>query len=158
MEETPDKEPSPMTSYEFQPDELTVQDAMIVLAIWIMGAEIKNDPSAKQHVLALARSSPLFTMEAYEQTEGRVNRFVNWAGSAAMDELFPQALRTLKRAYRRQALAWVAANAHSQQPSEENTAKVHHIGHALDFSGAEINAEIERCVASRTQTSEEHGL
>ena len=157
MEKKRDKDESQITTYEFQPEELTVQNAMIVLALRVLGAEIRQNPSAVKHILALARSSPFFTMEDYEQTETRINRLVNWAGSGAMDELFPQALRTLKSEYRRQALAWVAANAVSQQASDEKTAIVHHIGQDLGFTAAEINAEIERCVKSRTQTSEKHG-
>jgi hypothetical protein len=158
MEEQKDGAHQEFATYEFQTDELSVQDAMIVLAVRMMGEEIKHNPSAKQNVIALARSSPLFTMEDYEETEGRISRFVNWAGSAAMDELFPQALRTLKGDYRRQALAWATANAISQQASDEKIAFLHRIGQDLGFTAAEIKAEMERCIASRTQTTEEHGL
>jgi hypothetical protein len=138
------KDPPPFSSHEFQPDALSIQDALIVLAIRMTGEEISMNPSAKQQLVALARTSPLFALEDYETTEGRINRFVNWAGSPAMDELFPRALDILQGGQRRPALAWAAANALSQQRSDESIALLHHIGQALGFSAEEVEAQLEK--------------
>ena len=144
MAEKSGKNQAPFSSHEFQSDALSIQDALIVLAIRMTGEEISRNPSAKQQIVALARTSPLFAMEVYETTEGRINRFVNWAGSPAMDELFPQALDILNGDYRSQALAWAAANVLSQQRSDEGSAMLHHIAQALGFSAEEVEAQLEK--------------
>jgi hypothetical protein len=86
-------------------------------------------------------------MEDLGQTEGRINRFANWAGSSAMDELFPEALRKLKGEYRRHALTWTVTSALNQGPSDEGSAMLHHIGRALEFSADEVDSELEKARA-----------
>lgn len=144
MGKTPDKKKSCLSSYEFEAGSLSVQDALIILAIRIVGDEIRRSPSARQHILALARATPLFRMEDYAETEGRFNRFVNWAGTTTMDDLFIRALEKLRGAYRGEALAWSAINAVTQQPTEEMAAMLHHIGDALDFSASEVETMLSQ--------------
>ena len=122
---------------------MSVQDALIVLAIRLMGGDIRRNPSARRHIIALARATPLFLMEDYRQTQGRVDHFINWAGTTIMDDLFAHALDQLRGPYRLEALEWSAINAVIQQPSDEKTAIVHHIGEALGFSALEV----KECVA-----------
>ena len=133
-------------SYELEAGPMSVQDAMLILAIRIVVDEIRRSPPAQQHILALARAASLFRMEDYAHTKGRFNRFVNWAGTATMDNLFHQALEKLRGVYRHEALEWSAINAVTQQLTEEMTAMLHHIGGALGFSASEV----EKCL-SRAQ-------
>jgi hypothetical protein len=136
------KNQTTLSSYEFQAESMSVQDALIVLAIRLMGGDIRRNPSAQKHIVALARAMPLFLMEDYEQTQGRINRFVNWAGTTAMDDLFARALDKLRGAYRREALEWSAVNAVTQHPTDEMGAMLHHIGEALGFSSSEVEASL----------------
>jgi len=146
MGKTPDKEKTSLSSYEFEAGPLSVQDALMILAIRIVGDGIRRRPPAQQHILALARAASLFRMEDYAHTKGRFNRFVNWAGTATMDDLFSRALEKLRGVYRHEALEWSAINAVTQQLTEEMTAMLHHIGEALGFSASEV----EKCL-SRVQ-------
>ena len=138
MEDSAPKEGTPSPAYEFQAASMSVQDALIVLAIRLVGGDIRRNPSARQHIIALARATPLFLMEDYGQTQDRVNRFINWAGTTTMDDLFAHALDQLRCSHRREALEWSAANAVIQQPMDEKIAMLHHIGKALGFSASEV--------------------
>jgi hypothetical protein len=144
MENHIEDDQAPFSSYEFQPDAISIQDALIILSIRAVGGNLHHDPSLKQQILAQARKSPLFEMEDFEQTEGRLTRFANWAGSPAMETLFPEALRKLQGEYRRPALTWTVANALNQGLSDESQAILHHIGQALGFSADEVESELER--------------
>jgi hypothetical protein len=138
MTERARKKDTPLSSYEFQAASMSVQDALIVLAIRLMGRDIRRSPSSRQHIIALARATPLFLMEDYHRTRDRVNRFINWAGTTTMDDLFGHALGQLQGSYRREALEWAAINAVVQQATDEKVAMLHHIGKALGFSAAEV--------------------
>ena len=142
METNAHKGGSPLSTYEFQAASMSVQDALIVLAIRLMGGDIRRSPSARQHIIALARATPLFLMEDYYRTRDRVNRFINWAGTPTMDDLFTHALGQLQDSYRREALEWSAINAVVQQATDEKVALLHHIGKALGFSAAEVEERI----------------
>jgi hypothetical protein len=144
MENSSRNEKAPMSSYEFEGASLSVQDALIVLAIRLMGDAIRENPPARQHIIALARSTPLFSTEDYKSTEERINRFVNWAGMPVMDDLFAEALEVLRGPYRRDALAWVAVNAVAQQGDDEMNAMLHHIGKALGFSATEVETGLRQ--------------
>jgi hypothetical protein len=136
--------PPPPSSDERRREPLSVQDALIVLAVRLMGRDIRHNPSARQHIIALARAAPLFRAEDYGQTEGRINRFVNRAGTKVMDDLFAQALNRLRADYRREALAWSAVNAVTQQLTDEMGAMLHHIGSALGFTASEVEASLAK--------------
>jgi len=142
MEAPHHKDSTPLSSYEFQLGSLSIQDALIILAIRLVGGSIRRNPSAQQHIVALARAMPLFTMEDYEQTQGRINRFINWAGTDSMDDLYAKALEKVKGAYRDDALQWSAANAVTQQLTDERGAVLHHIGKALGFTASEVEASL----------------
>ena len=144
MGKTDAKENACLSSYEFEARSLSLQDALMILAIRIVGDEIRRSPSARQHILALARATPLFLVEDYAQTEKRFNGFVNWAGTTTMDDLFSRALEKLRGAYRREALDWSAINAVTQQPTEEMVAMLHHIGDALGFSASEVEKSLSQ--------------
>lgn len=144
MAERNNKVQTPLSSHEFQAEAMSVQDALIVLAIRLMGDTLRKNPPARQHIFALARSTPLFMMEDYKVTEGRINRFVNWAGTPAMDELFAHALKKLGGPYRRDALEWAAANAVAQQYTDEMNAMLHHIGKALSFTATEVEVGLRQ--------------
>jgi hypothetical protein len=138
MTERARKKDTPLSSYEFQAASMSVQDALIVLAIRLMGGDIRRSPSSRQHIIALARATPLFLIEDYHRTRDRVDRFINWAGTSTMDDLFAHALGQLQGSYRREALEWSAINAVVQQATDEKVAMLHHIGKALGFSAAEV--------------------
>ena len=142
MEAPSHKDSPPLSSYEFQPGDLSVQDALIILAVRLVGGGIRRNPSAQQHIVALARAAPLFAMEDYEQTQERINRFANWAGTESVDELYYKALDKLKGAYRKEAIGWLAANAVTQQLTDERGAVLHHIGKALGFTASEVEASL----------------
>lgn len=131
-------------SYEFEAGPLSVQDALIILAVRIKGQQLRRNPSAQQHIVALARATPLFLVEDYEQTEERINRFVNWAGTTTMDDLFDRALQILRGDRRRDALVWAAVNAAGQQTTDEMVAMLHHIGDALGFSASEVEDHLSQ--------------
>lgn len=138
MEDSASKEGPPPRPCASPTDTMAVQDALIILAIRMMGGDIRQNPSARQHIIALARATPLFFEEDYDQTQGRLNRFTDRAGTAAMDDLFARALDRLKGSHRREALAWSAINAVIQHPSDEKSAMLHHIGKALGFAASEV--------------------
>jgi hypothetical protein len=142
MEDSAPKEDTPRSTYEFQAGSMSVQDALLVLAIRLVGGDIRRNPSARQHIMALARATPFFLMEDYRQTQDRLNRFINWAGTTTMDDLFAHALNQLQGVYRREALEWSAANAVIQQPMDEKVAMLHHIGEALGFSASEVKESV----------------
>jgi hypothetical protein len=152
MEDSSPKKSTPPSTYEFKAEAMSVQDALIVLAIRLMGGEIRRNPAARQHIIALARATPLFMMEDYRQTQDRVNRFINWAGTTTMDDLFAHALNQLQGSYRREALEWSAANAVIQQPTGEKIPMLHHIGEAFGFSASEVKesvAQVQRRSAGK---------
>ena len=151
MEDAKKRNQTSLSSYEFQAESMSVQDALIVLAIRLIGGDIRQNPSAKQHIIALARATPLFLVEDYGQTEKRINRFVNWAGSATMDDLFNRALEKLKGEYRREALQWAAVNAVAQQLTDEMGAMLHHIGNALDYNASEVEASLAQARENATE-------
>jgi hypothetical protein len=160
METNAHKGGSPLSTYEFQAASMSVQDALIVLAIRLMGGDIRRSPSSRQHIIALARGTPLFLMEDYHQTRDRVNRFINWAGTPTMDDLFAHALGQLRGAYRREALEWSAINTVVQQATDEKVAMLHHIGKALGFSAAEVEerfAQARRKPAGKPNADEGTG-
>ncbi|MGD9330621.1 MAG: hypothetical protein PVJ53_04875 [Desulfobacterales bacterium] len=142
MKDAKHKHQTDLSSYEFQAESMSVQDALIVLAIRLMGSNIRQNPSAKQHIIALARATPRFIVEDYKQTEKRINRFVNWAGSSTMDDLFNRALEKLSGDYRHEALQWASVNAVAQQLSDEMGAMLHHIGNALGYRASEVEASL----------------
>jgi hypothetical protein len=142
MEDSAPKEGTPPSSYAFQAASMSVQDALIILAIRLMGGDIRQNPSARRHIIALARATSLFLMEDYHQTEGRIDHFINWAGTTVMDDLFTHALDQLQGPYRRKALEWSAINAVIQQPSDEKIAMLHHIGEALGYSASEVKESV----------------
>jgi len=144
MEDSAPKDGTPQFPCASPTDALAVQDALIILAIRMMGGDIRRNPSARQHIIALARATPLFLTEDYEQTRGRLNRFAGRAGTADMDDLFACALDRLKGSHRREALAWSAINAVIQHPSDEKSAMLHHIGKALGFSASEVAESLAR--------------
>lgn len=144
MEKVSKKEKKSMSSYEFEAASMSVQDALIVLAIRLMGDALRENSPAQQHIIALARLTPLFTTEDYKSTEDRINRFVNWVGMPVMDDLFAEALKILRGPYRRDALVWVAVNAVAQQGNDEMTAMLHHIGKALGFSSTEVETALRQ--------------
>jgi hypothetical protein len=139
--------PALPSSHDLPVETMSVQDAFVVLAVRLIGSTIRNDPSARQHIMALARGTQLFRMENYNETGRRLNRFVIWAGTPAMDDLFARALDILRTRYRAEALRWVAANAVSQQLSDEMTAMLHHIGKALGFTVNEVEAALKRALS-----------
>jgi len=135
---------TPAWPYDFDAASMTVQDALIVLAVGLMGDALRENPPAQQHIIALARSTSHFMMEDYKDTEDRINRFVNWAGLPVMDDLFAEALKIIGGPYRRDALAWASANAVAQQDNDERNAVVHHIGQTLGFSSTEVETGLKR--------------
>lgn len=147
MAEIPTNGPCLPSSYDFQSASMAVQDALVVLAVRLVGADLRRNQSARQQIIALARAAPLFRMESYDQTERRINRYVNWAGTPVMDELFPRALDILRGNFRGDALEWAAVNAVSQQLTDEMNALLHHIGKALGFKAAEVETAVKRALS-----------
>ncbi len=142
MSGSPHKEGMHRSSCQSREGFLSVQDALIVLAIRMIGGDIRRNPSARQHIIALARATPLFLMEDYDETKGRLDGFLSRAGTTAMDDIFARALDRLKGACRREALAWSASNAVIQQPTDEKSAMLYHIGKALGFSISEVEESL----------------
>ena len=146
MDDTSRKTPL-SSSFGKTADAMPVQDALVILAIRLVGSGIRRDPSLRQHIIALARSTPVFLSEDYATTEGRINRFAAWAGKAAMNDLFARALDILRGGHRQEALAWAALNAVAQQPADEMSAMLHHIGKALGFTAAEVEVSLKRALS-----------
>lgn len=136
------KEAPSAPRHSMAPEALTVQDALLVLAIRLIGSEVRSNSSARRHIIALARSTPLLMGEAYGETEKRLKTLSNWAGTAVMDELFARALAILRSDYRREALAWASVNAVAQQETAETNALLYHIGKALGFTPSEVEASL----------------
>jgi hypothetical protein len=135
---------------------LSIRDALLVVAIRLIGSDIRRNPSARRHILALARSTPLLMDEDYGATEARLTQLVAWAGTARMDDLFTSALDLLREKGRREALRWAAENAAAQQQTDETTAMLYHIGKALGFAAAEVESSLAQAVersSGATRTS-----
>jgi len=144
MEDSAPKEDPPRASCNSSTDAMAVQDALIILAIRMMGGDIRQNPSARQHIIALARATPLFLTEDYARTRRRLDRFAGRAGTTDMDDLFACALDRLKGVHRAEALEWSANNAIIQHPSDEKSAMLYHIGKALGFSATEVAESLAR--------------
>ena len=129
---------------------LSVRDALVVLAIRMMGGDLRANPSARQHIVALARATPLLMDEPYGTSEERIMRFVATAGTAAMDDLFAEALALLRQDHREAALQWAAVNAVAQHQTDEMNAMLYHIGKALDFSASEVEAALQQAQRQST--------
>lgn len=141
------------------PHVMTVQDALLVVAIRLIGSDIRRNPSARRHILALARSTPLLMDEDYGANEARLRQLVAWAGTARMNDLFAAALDLLRKDCRREALRWASENAAAQQQTDETTAMLYHIGKALGFKAAEVEASLAQAVersAGATRASRRH--
>ena len=132
------------------PGDLSVRDALVVLAIRMMGGDLRDNPSARQHIVALARATPLLMDEPYGASEERIMRFVASAGTAAMDDLFAQALAMLRQDHREAALQWAAANAVAQHQTDEMNAMLYHIGKALDFTASEVETALQQAQRQST--------
>ena len=87
---------------------LSVQDALVVVAIRLIGSDIRRNPSARRHIIALARSTPLLMDDDYGATERRIKQLAGLAGTAEMNDLFARALERLRDGYRKEALRWAA--------------------------------------------------
>lgn len=125
---------------------LSTRDAFVVLAIRLMGGDVRNNPSARQHIVALSRANPFFRDEAYAASEDRVLRFASWAGSTAMDGLFARSLDLLRRKRSQEALQWAADNAVAQQQTDEMNAMLHHVGKGLGFTPSEVEDALGRAL------------
>jgi hypothetical protein len=130
---------------------LSVRDALVVLAIRLMGGDLRNNPSARQHIVALARATPLLMNEPYDASEKRIMRFVETAGTSAMDDLFAEALALLRQDHREEALQWAAANAVAQHQTDEMNAMLYHIGKALGFTAKEVEAVLQQTLRQSTR-------
>jgi hypothetical protein len=144
MSDDPRKKDGLASNHPLAADGLTVEDAFLVLAIRLIGSEVRRNSSARQHIIALARATPPLMTEDYGATKARLRQLAEWAGTAVMDELFARALEMLRDGYRRETLAWAAGNAVAQQETDETNALLYHIGKALGFTPSEVEASRAR--------------
>jgi hypothetical protein len=89
-------------------DRLTVQDALIVLAVY--AAEIDPDDCTKEvgQIHELARDHPFFE-ESSEDLRARINKFANVAGSGNFHQLLDLAVASLADEHKKTAYEWSAA-------------------------------------------------
>jgi hypothetical protein len=146
--------PSPLSSFEFQAEAIDIQDALIILAIRLMGEHLQHSAAIQDHVMDVARETPHFSMEARDKTRKRLNKYLNWKESMVMELLFVQALETLECNYRHDALKWVTEIALGRPPTKRLVTVVHQIATTLGFSAAEVSDSLDRVCQPRHVAAE----
>jgi hypothetical protein len=90
----------------FKPDRFTIQDALIISALYVVQTDLKKC----QQIKFLAKSHPLFD-EKPKETSARVNKFTNWMQGKESLKAVEAAAHSLKPQQRRLAFEFAVAAA-----------------------------------------------